>query len=77
MLDDPRTSIEGEPLTYAELTRVSACLYAKGLVRGITIGQPHGIVRAGITEEGEECVRQYGADVHAYLHRDGDTPLPR
>lgn len=66
-------AVTGDPAARSplpgELDRAAAQLAADGMIRGMTVDQFQGPVRAEITSEGEDCVENYGADTGAYRAR--------
>jgi hypothetical protein len=58
---------EGDQFTVTEIDRAAAYLADKGLIKGATVDQELGPVRASVTPDGLDCIEQHGGDVRAYL----------
>lgn len=69
ILEEPESMFQGTRLSADNIDRAAAYLAEKGLIRGMTVDQRRGPIRAEITAEGQDCVEHFDGDVGAYERR--------
>ena len=67
VLDTTLAVFVGERLTAFEIDRAAKYLTDKGLIKGVTVAEYDGPVRASLTSDGLDCIENYGGDVAGSL----------